>query len=67
MNKMILYSTGCPKCNVLKAKLKQKNVDYVENNNVDEMQKMGITTVPMLMINSDLLNFVEAVEYINNL
>lgn len=67
MNKMILYSTGCPKCNVLKAKLKQKNVDYVENNNVDEMQKMGITTVPMLMINSDLLDFVEAVEYINSL
>nr|DAG76924.1 MAG TPA: peroxiredoxin [Caudoviricetes sp.] len=67
MNKMILYSTGCPKCNVLKAKLKQKNVDYVENNNVDEMQKIGITTVPMLMINSDLLNFVEAVEYINSL
>ena len=67
MNKAILYSTGCPKCNVLKAKLKQKNIDYVENNNVDEMQKMGITTVPMLMINSDLLNFVEAVEYINSL
>lgn len=67
MNKMILYSTGCPKCNVLKAKLKQKNVDYVENNNVDEMQKMGITTVPMLMINADLLNFTEAVEYINGL
>lgn len=67
MNKMILYSTGCPKCNVLKAKLKQKNVDYVENNNVDEMQKMGITTVPMLMINADLLNFTEAVEYINSL
>lgn len=67
MNKMILYSTGCPKCNVLKAKLKQKNVDYVENNNVDEMQKIGITTVPMLMINSDLLDFVEAVEYINSL
>lgn len=67
MNKTILYSTGCPKCNVLKAKLKQKNVDYVENNNVDEMQKMGITTVPMLMINSDLLDFVEAVEYINSL
>lgn len=67
MNKTILYSTGCPKCNVLKAKLKQKNVDYVENNNVDEMQKIGITTVPMLMINSDLLNFVEAVEYINSL
>lgn len=67
MNKMILYSTGCPKCNVLKAKLKQKNVDYVENNNVDEMQKMGITTVPMLMINSNLLDFVEAVEYINSL
>lgn len=67
MNKTILYSTGCPKCNVLKAKLKQKNVDYIENNNIDEMQKMGITTVPMLMINSDLLDFVEAVEYINSL
>ena len=40
--KIILYSTGCPKCEVLKKKLKTKNIEYVENNNVEDMESLGI-------------------------
>ena len=29
----ILYSTGCPKCNVLTRKLDAKGIEYTVNNN----------------------------------
>lgn len=34
-----LYSTGCPKCKVLKKKLEEKGIKYTENNSVDAPSK----------------------------
>ena len=62
---IILYSTGCPKCNSLKRKLADKNIEYVEKNDVDEMLSLGIEQVPVLSLNGELLTFVEANEWIN--
>ena len=31
---IILYSTGCPKCKILKKKLEDKNIDYVESDDI---------------------------------
>lgn len=61
----ILYSTGCPKCDVLKKKLAEKGVQYTENNSVDEMLKLGIEAVPVLKVNDRLLDFKEAVDWVN--
>ncbi len=61
----ILYSTGCPKCGVLKKKLAEKGVQYTENNSVDEMLKLGIEAVPVLKVNDRLLDFKEAVDWVN--
>lgn len=63
---VILYSNNCPKCQVLKSKLKSKNIEFKENNSVEEMIKLGIVQVPYLMIEDKLLNFKEANEWINN-
>ena len=60
-----LYSTGCPKCEVLKKKLAEKGVQYTENNSVDEMLKLGIEAVPVLKVNDRLLDFKEAVDWVN--
>ena len=65
MDKLILYSTGCPKCNVLKKKMDSKNIKYVECNSISEMEKLNISSVPMLMVNGELMMFKEAVDYIN--
>lgn len=62
---MVLYSTGCPRCKVLKAKLEQKGIEYTENNSVDDMITIGINEVPVLSVDDRLLNFVEAVNWIN--
>ena len=45
---VILYSTGCPKCNVLKQKMDNCGISYTVNDSVDEMLSLGITQVPVL-------------------
>lgn len=67
MNKVVLYSTGCPMCKILKTKLDQKNIEYQVCENVDIMMEKGFQTVPMLEIDDKLYNFREAVTWVNNL
>ena len=64
MSKIILYSTGCPKCNVLKKKLSEQNIEFIENNNVEEMMKLNFINVPILEVDGEKMNFKEAVEWI---
>lgn len=61
---IVLYSTNCPKCKVLKEKLKQNNINFEENNDVELMVQKGFTTVPMLEIDGVVYNYKEAVEWI---
>lgn len=62
---VVLYSTGCPKCNVLKKKLEMKNVPFSENNSVEEMQSLGFQEVPKLSIDGVILDFMDALDWIN--
>lgn len=62
---VVLYTTGCPKCGVLKKKLDAKGIEYQENNSVTEMASLGITKVPVLKVEDRLLEFVEANDWIN--
>lgn len=63
MKKAILFSTGCPKCEILKKKLDAKGIPYTENRSVDDMTALGIEQVPVLGV---LHTFAEANEWINN-
>ena len=63
----ILYSNGCPRCNILKTKLDNEGISYVVCTNVDEMVAMGFETAPMLSVNGNLLDFGQAVRWINNM
>lgn len=65
MDQIILYSTGCPKCKVLEARLRSKGIDFIHNDNVDEMMKKGFTSVPMLEVNGNVLSFKEALQWVN--
>lgn len=62
---IILYSTGCPMCNVLKMKLKAKNIAYEENNSIEDMVALGIESVPVLSVNGELKTFNEANDWVN--
>lgn len=64
---VVLYSTHCPKCEILATKLKSKDVDYEEVNDTDIMLSKGFMQLPMLEVDGKLMNFVEANNWINNL
>lgn len=65
--KYILYSTHCPKCNVLEKKLNSKSIQYTIIDDIEELKKCNIDAVPVLKVNDKLLNFKEATDYINNI
>lgn len=64
---IILYTQpGCPKCEVLRKKLSQKEISFNECSSVDEMLKLNIKATPVLGVNGILLGFSSAVKWINN-
>ena len=65
MAKIILYSTNCPKCNVLEKKLQSKNIDFEICNDVDLMLSKGIQQAPYLEVNNELMDFSKAVKWVN--
>ncbi len=63
---VILYSTHCPKCNILEKKLKEKNITYTEINDVNVMTEKGFITVPMLEVDGTVMDFKAASSWIMN-
>ena len=60
-----LFSTGCPKCTILKKKLSQKGIEYTEVNDIQQMLDMGLKSVPWLEIDGQMMNFEQANKWIN--
>ena len=62
---VVLFSTHCPRCNVLEKKLQQKNISYEEVNDVEIMKEKGYLTVPILEVDGMIMDFKTAVDWIN--
>lgn len=60
-----LYSTGCPKCLVLKRKLEDRGLPYTEVTDVQTMLDLGITEVPVMRVGDRLMPFGEAAVWVN--
>lgn len=61
----VLYSTGCPKCVILKTKLKENGIDFEENGDIETMKNLGIDQVPVLYVGDQRMEFKEAVQWVN--
>ena len=60
-----LYSTGCPKCKVLSAKLDGKNINYNVVSDINVIISKGIKAVPVLEVDNNLMDFKKAVDWVN--
>lgn len=60
-----LYTTDCPKCKVLKVKLKNKGIKFEEIRDTELMVANGIMTVPVLEIDSEIYEFTEAMKWVD--
>lgn len=61
---IILYSTGCPQCGVLKAKLDAAKIDYRIVTDEVVMTNRGFQFLPVLEVAGKEYNFTQAVQWI---
>lgn len=65
MESMILYSTGCPQCMVLKKKLDAAGIPYELVTDENVMTELGFEFLPVLVErDGNYYNFKEALELI---
>ena len=62
---IILYSTGCPRCQILKQKLEEKCIKYTVETDVEKMLSYGIYEVPYLQVGNQLYDFRDAFRWAN--
>lgn len=63
---MVLYTTHCPMCRVLKKKLDEANIDYTECDDIDIMKSKNIVSVPQLETDDGIImDFTKAIAWIN--
>lgn len=62
-----LYTIDCPKCEVIEKKLNRANINFKICKDTNLMTEKGISLLPVLEVNGELLNFKEANNWINNL
>lgn len=63
--KVTLYSTHCPKCNIITKKLIAKNIVFTEVNDIETIKNKGYFTVPVLEVDDKVFSFKEANDWIN--
>jgi glutaredoxin len=62
---VILYTVECPKCKVLTMKLDKKGINYTKVEDVDTMLAKGIKTAPYLEVDNELMDFTQAIAWVN--
>lgn len=66
MQNVTLFTTHCPKCRILETKLKQKQVEYVECDDVQQMKDFGIFSAPILKVDDEIFDFNNAIKWLNS-
>ena len=64
-DKIVLYTTGCSKCRILKGKLDAAEIKYTQVEDVDLMIARGMMTAPMLEVNGEIMDFAKAINWVN--
>lgn len=67
IRKVVIYSNGCPKCNILKQRLNDKNIPYELVNDIEIMKSKGFMSVPMLEVDAVILDFNNAVKWLKEI
>lgn len=62
---IVLFTTHCPRCEVLCKKLDAKNIQYSVVENIDEMLALGLRTAPALKVDDQpIMGFKKAIEWV---
>ena len=67
MRRVVLYTTGCPRCRVLERKLDEAGISYAEEEDVNYLVRIGMKSAPALEVDGRLLDFSEALLWVSGL
>lgn len=67
INKVILYTTHCPRCEVLEKKLQEKGVIYEISEDTQFLIDNGFSEVPILKVDDEYLTFLTAVGWLDSI
>ena len=59
-----LYTNRCPCCEVLEAALKLASLDFEIVADTDQMLAMGMTHLPMLSVDGEMMNYPAALAWL---
>lgn len=60
------FTTGCPKCKILKKKMDDKGISYNTVTDIEVMTALGIDSVPVLQFDDGaLMDFGQAIKWVN--
>jgi glutaredoxin len=62
-----MYTTHCPKCKLLTVKLEGLGIEINEVTDVELMKEKGFTTVPMLEVDGNIMDFSAAYKWANEI
>lgn len=57
-----LYSTGCPKCNILDGRLTKDKIEFTISNNIEKLVEMGFQNAPVLQIDDNFMSYEDAMK-----
>lgn len=60
-----LISNSCPKCLILKGKLKEKGVEFLEEDDRDLLIENGLRSYPALVVDEEVMDFGSAIKWVN--
>lgn len=64
---VIVFSNGCPKCEILKKKLFAKGIPFKISEEFDTLKAFKIDTLPVLIVNSIMYtNYGEMINWVDN-
>lgn len=62
-----LYTNHCRKCEILTAKLQEKNISFEIEDNEEILLALGFDFMPVLEVDGERLDYLAAVNYVNSL
>lgn len=66
MEVIVVYTIGCPQCDILEKKLQQKQIVYNTINDEKIFDKLNIEEFPMMSVNDGpLMNYKQAITWVN--
>jgi glutaredoxin-related protein len=64
MQKIILYSNHCPRCQILKTKLDEQDIVYETCSDINIMVSKGFKSTPILEVNGEIMDFSKAIQWV---